>query len=117
MRRMSSPGMYARCSAKSIDAPRCGERCRPLMTPSTTVRATISRFPMRASTTGSTSVAPGTRVPEAVSTLHPRPRHRDDLQQLLDDLIRRHALRLGGKVREHAVAQHWLGQRADVREA
>ena len=37
MRRMSSPGMYARCSAKSVDAPRCGDLCRPLMNPSTTV--------------------------------------------------------------------------------
>src|SRR4051812_743077 len=37
IRRMSSPGMYARCSAKSVDAPRCGERCRPLMNPSTTI--------------------------------------------------------------------------------
>ena len=38
-------------------------------------------------------------------------------EQLLDDLIRRHVLGLRVEVREHAVAQHRLGQRADVVEA
>ena len=38
-------------------------------------------------------------------------------EQLLDDLIRRHLLRLGVEVHQHAMAQHRLGQRADVLEA
>src|SRR5450759_4898217 len=60
IRRMSSPGMYCRCSAKSVDEPRCGARCRPLMNPSTTVRASKSRFPIFARTGGSMRCAPGT---------------------------------------------------------
>jgi hypothetical protein len=51
--RMSSPGMYWRCSAKSSDRPKKGEWCRPLMNPSTTVRDSRSRLEMRARVDGS----------------------------------------------------------------
>src|SRR4030095_11490781 len=95
IRRMSSPGMYARCSAKSVDAPRCGERCKPWMNPSTTVRANSSRFPIRASTAGSRKLVLGVIVAVAVigfaqadnPLLHPRARHRHHAEQFLDDLI------------------------------
>src|SRR3954469_20169694 len=56
---MSSPATYPRCSAKSTEAPKYGDRCIPLMNPSTTDRATSSRLPIRARTTGSTNRAPG----------------------------------------------------------
>src|SRR5438034_9069723 len=49
--------------------------------------------------------------------LHPRPRNGDGLEQLVDDLIARHALRLRVEVREHAMAQDGVRERADVVEA
>src|SRR5579864_4783998 len=58
-RRMSSPGTYPRCSAKSIDAPKYGARCNPLMKPSTTVFASSSRLRIRPRTFGSIKRAPG----------------------------------------------------------
>src|SRR5262245_41534567 len=112
------------------------------MKPSTTVRAISSRLLMRASTTGSRKVAPdsawaalvtqasplttGTdRAPapapapksSARPASHPRTRHRHELQQLIDDLVRRHALRLRVEVLQDAVAQHRVRERTDVVEA
>src|SRR2546430_9816788 len=49
--------------------------------------------------------------------LHPRPRNGNGLEQLVDDLIARHALRLRVEVREHAMAQYGVRERADVVEA
>src|SRR5689334_17084223 len=121
MRRMSSPGMYARCSAKSVEAPSSGDRCRPLMNPSTTVRANNSRFPIRASTDGSRYEVVGSAgavmlvagwwllvggcwllvagcyssagALRMTNTSHAGLRQRNDLQQFLDDLIGRDLLR------------------------
>src|SRR4029079_13967260 len=117
---MSSPGTYPRCSAKSTEAPKYGDRCIPLMNPSTTERATSSRFPTRARTTGSTNRAPVS--PPACSSfrlsypfgaswscarddaaLHPAPGHRDRVHQLVDERVARHSLGLRVEVREHAV--------------
>src|SRR5437899_1819791 len=42
-----------------MDAPKNGARCRPLMNPSTTVRASSSRLPIRDRIFGSTKRAPG----------------------------------------------------------
>src|ERR1700712_3271580 len=119
---MSSPGMYARCSAKSVDAPRCGDRCRPLMKPSTTVRAINSRFPIRARIVGSrkdVAVSGATAVMRWIrnAPLHPALRHWNSREETIDDLIRGHLLRLGVEVGQHAMAEHRLGERANVLEA
>src|SRR5919106_815323 len=109
---MSSPATYPRCSAKSTDAPKTLVRCRPLMKPSTTERATSSRLPMRARTFGSTNRAPGMVEVEIMSLLtgdqesrsilgfslkspdlliscelHAAPRHCDRLHQTVDQRI------------------------------
>src|SRR5262249_18210572 len=63
---MSSPGMYWRCSAKSVEKPRYGDRCNPAMNPSTTVRATSSSELIRASTSGE-------RKPTPTSAAEPPP--------------------------------------------
>src|ERR1700733_13242739 len=98
---MSSPATYPRCSAKSIDAPKYGARCRPLMKPSTTVRASNSRLPMRARTDGSTKRAPGTDRPElnamSDAASHSGSRCRHDRQQLVDDRVGRDPLGLGAE--------------------
>src|SRR5476651_679209 len=127
---MSSPATYPRCSAKSIDAPKYGARCSPLMKPSTTVRASRSRLPIRARTVGSTKRAPAI-VPCSVTgmtsvspvvhyltrRLHAGLGHRDHRQQLVDDRIGRDAFRFRPEIREHAVAQHRMRHRPDVLEA
>src|SRR5438045_2267271 len=88
---MSSPGTYPRCSAKSIDAPKYGARCRPLMNPSTTVRASSSRLPMRARILGSTNRAPGMACESILLAAGPHPR-----RELT--LMRRRLLLLAGGV-------------------
>ena len=50
--RMSSPGVYSRCSANSTEKPLCGLRCRPEMNPSTTPRAISSSRWIFASASG-----------------------------------------------------------------
>src|SRR3954467_9701858 len=106
---MSSPGMYARCPANSIESPRYGDLWSPCRKPSTTVRASRSRLSMRARTLGSRKRPPGVSVCAAarcVMPLHPGLRHGDRLEQLVDHLARAAALRLGVEVRQHAVAEH-----------
>src|SRR5688572_2638193 len=110
---MSSPGTYPRCSAKSTDAPKYGERCRPLMKPSTTERETSSRLPIRARTFGSTNRAPGTAEVVAVIS-HSGAWHRHRLEQPIDQRVAGHPFRLRVEVRQHAVAEHGMGERADV---
>src|SRR4051812_5443 len=125
---MSSPATYPRCSAKSTDAPKYGDRCMPLMNPSTTWRATSSRFPMRDRTTGSTKRAPG--IEEVVSIfsassyqLEPRTRsharswYRYGLEQPVDQRVRRDAFRLRVEIGQHAVAQDRVSHGTDVIEA
>src|SRR5690606_39836116 len=104
MRRMSSPGMYARCSAKSSDRPRYGKRCRPLMKPSTTVLATSSRSSMRWSTAGSTKRAPGS-ARDMVTSAHPRCGRAHRIQQPVDHRVWRDPLRLRVEIEQHPVAQ------------
>src|SRR5205085_3841840 len=107
------------------------------MKPSTTVRASRSSLPIRARIFGSTNRAPASGVgiwltyhtetteitEECVLCVlcvdrssHSRLRHRHDLEQVVDDLIRRDPFRLGAEVGEHAVAQHGMRERADVVE-
>src|SRR5688572_12532868 len=86
------------------------------MTPSTTVRATSSRLPMRASTVGSTNRAPGIALP-AKSTSHSRSGRRHGFEQLVDDRVRRHALGLRMEIGQYAMPQDRMRQRADVLEA
>src|SRR5689334_21757808 len=97
------------------------------MNPSTTARETSSRFPMRASTTGSMKRAPGmawisTAIGDS-STMngdrasHARSRQRHHFEQPIDDLVRGHAFRLGVEVGDDAVTHHRMSQRADVLEA
>src|SRR5687768_6663086 len=90
----------------------------PLMKPSTTFRASSSRLLIRASTFGSTNRAPG-RMECSISRpkLHAALRHRHGVEQLVDDAIGGHTLRLRVEVREHAVAEHRMGEGADVLEA
>src|SRR5690606_41462814 len=104
MRRMSSPGMYARCSAKSSDRPRYGERCRPLMKPSTTVLATSSRSSMRLSTAGSTKRAPGS-ARDMVTSAHPRFGRAHCNQQPVVHRVWRDLLRLRVEIEQHPVAE------------
>src|SRR5690348_13358919 len=52
------------------------------------------------------------QAPAPATILHSRFRYRNQLQQFLNDLIRRHALRFGVEVGQHAMAQHWFGERA-----
>src|SRR6266542_3608747 len=98
-----------------MDAPKNGARCNPLMNPSTTVRASSSRLPIRDRIFGSTKRAPGMawvsilqigdwsfRNPQS-AMLHSTLRCRDGRQQLVDDRIRADAFRLGAEVREHPV--------------
>src|SRR5215207_4914920 len=99
---MSSPGMYPRCSAKSTEAPKYGERWSPLMNPSTTVFASSSRLPMRASTFGSTKRAPGNECCSMLPVLHTRSWCRHCFEQLIDDRVAGDPFRLGVEVREHA---------------
>src|SRR4051812_11712368 len=117
MRRMSSPGMYPRCCAKSVDAPRCGDLCNPLMNPSTTVRASSSRFPIRARIDGSRKDRWSGATAVVMQRSHAALRHRNDAKQLLDHLIGRDLLRFGVEVHEHAMAHDGLRERADVLEA
>src|SRR5438874_5021309 len=124
---MSSPGTYMRCSAKSTDAPKYGDRCMPLMKPSTTLRATSSRLPMRERTTGSTNRAPGIADVPIISYplsayslarwLHARPWHRHGLEQPIDERVGRDRFGLRVEVREHAVPEDWMRHRPDVLEA
>src|SRR3954471_10394085 len=91
----------------------------PLMNPSTTERATSSRFPTRARTTGSTNRAP-VNPPAWISLrilLHARARHRDGFEQAIDQRVAGDAFRLRVKIREHSVAQDRMRQRADILEA
>ena len=46
------------------------------------------------------------RVSDLGSRLHPRPRHRHRLEQLVDQRVARDAFRLRVEVGQHAVAQH-----------
>src|ERR1700722_7803620 len=91
------------------------------MKPSTTVRASRSSLPIRASTLGSTNLAPGMALPSTsramVQILHPGLWHRYHLEELVDDLVGRDAFRFGPEVREHAVAKDRVRHRADVLEA
>jgi len=50
--RMPSPGVYWRCSANSTARPWYGERCMPLITPSTIMRARSSNGASWASVSG-----------------------------------------------------------------
>src|SRR5262245_2248614 len=122
MSRMSSPGMYWRCSAKSSERPKNGEWWRPLMNPSTTVRDSRSRLAMRARVDGSRNrvsdwpvALPYTRARLIAS--HLGARQRRGLEQVLDHVVRRHPLRFGVEVGEDAMAQHRVRQRPDVLEA
>src|SRR5262245_36815358 len=128
---MSSPATYWRCSAKSMDAPKNGARCRPLMNPSTTDLASSSRLPMRARIRGSTNRAPAISPRESCAIsdayrgqgseplllLHSRRRHWNPFQQLVDDLIGRDAFRFGAEVDEHAVPHDRMGYGFNVVEA
>src|SRR5439155_9140406 len=135
-----------------MDAPKNGARCRPLMNPSTTVRASSSRLPIRDRIFGSTKRAPGRawvsilRIADcglwimdcsfwiaesAFSTairnpqsaipnpqwLHSALWRRHGRQQLVDNRIGADAFRFGAEIREHAVSQDRVRQRADVVEA
>src|SRR4051812_8089522 len=91
----------------------------PLMNPSTTERATSSRFPTRARTTGSTNRAP-VNPPAWISlriSLHPRAWHGNRFQQSIDQRVAGDPFRLRVEIREHAVAQDRMRQRTDVLEA
>src|SRR3954447_24609093 len=88
----------------------------PLMNPSTTERATSSRFPMRARTLGTTNRAPG-MADESIMGSHPRTGHRHVLEQAVDQGVAGNPFRLRVEVGQHAVAQHRMGERADVVEA
>src|SRR6185503_15589047 len=105
-----------RCSAKSTDAPKYGALWRPLMKPSTTARATSSRLPMRARTTGSMKRAPGMAWKSCAMPLHSRTRERHRVEQAIDDRVGRHAFRLRMEVRDDAMPQDRVTQGADVFE-
>ena len=86
------------------------------MKPSTTVRASSSRLPIRARTFGIDEPRAGHDVlfhyiPDFGFSAPAR------REQLVDDRVGRDAFRLGAEVREHAVPQHGMRQRADVLEA
>src|ERR1051326_1895614 len=49
---MSSPGVYSRCSANSTLNPLYGLLCKPVMNPSTTVRAMMEMFESFETTSG-----------------------------------------------------------------
>src|SRR5688572_28203240 len=112
-----------------MEAPKCGARCRPLMKPSTTWRASRSRLPMRASTLGSTNLAPGIApdwswraiwvlgpVSRVLRVLHARLRQRHGLQEVIDQHVAGNALGLGAEVRQHAVAHDRMRQGFNVIE-
>src|SRR5688572_19387896 len=124
----SSPGVYSRCSANSTLKPWYGLLCMPETKPSTMWRALRSRRVILLRTFGSRK--PGFLV----AMDHPRgcaglrrdlrqPRlllevrllGGDHLEQLVDDLVRGDALRLGREVGDDAVAKHRVGDGADVR--
>ena len=68
---------------------------------------------MRASTCGSMKRAPGEMVAAVVmgsNWLHLRHRHRHELEQLVDDLVRGDAFRLGVEVEQHPMPEHRMGQ-------
>src|SRR5688572_18245306 len=86
------------------------------MKPSTTARETRSRFPMRASTTGSMNRAPGMAW-ISTATSHSRSGPRHGLEQPIDDGVGRHAFGLRVEVRDDAVAEDRVRECADVLEA
>src|SRR3990172_308448 len=86
------------------------------MKPSTTFLATSCRLPIRARTCGSMNPEPGI-ASELCRTLiasHPRLRRGHLAQQLVDQLVAAHPLRLSVEVPQDAVPQHGVRQRADV---
>src|SRR5206468_4742392 len=96
------------------------------MTPSTTTRATSSRSPIRASTTGSMrrvglvgwrEVMGGRRLSAESRGLHSRAGNGNQLEQFVDDHVARDALGLGVEVHEDTVAKNWLRECANVLEA
>src|SRR5688572_30034889 len=99
------------------------------MKPSTTERATSSRLPTRASTLGSTNLAPGTTVAaliwlttssrhlSAAGASHTRSWHGHPFQQPVDQGIARDAFGLRVEVRQDPVPQDRVRQRPDVLEA
>src|SRR4026207_410018 len=96
----------------------------PLMKPSTTCRATSSRFPMRDSTTGSTNRAPGTDevVNKSFSLFscpfsHPRSWHRHGIKQSIDQGVGGDPFRLRMEIRQHAMPEDRVRHGPDVVEA
>src|SRR5258708_5949319 len=66
--RRSSPGLYCRYSVNSVEKPVNGERCKPDMNPSTTARASNSREPILANSSGSKNLAGVASVAEGAMT-------------------------------------------------
>src|SRR5688572_31045392 len=83
-----------------MDRPRYGDRWSPLRNPSTTVRASSSRVPIRARTSGTRKRLTAASVIGTPRASHSRPRQRHRRQQLLDDPRLAHPLRLGVEVGE-----------------
>src|SRR5512139_2193225 len=108
MWRISSPGAYSLCSANSTDWPWCGDLWSPESTPSVTARTRSFRVPSFARTAGS-------RRGRFASAIAPLALHL--LQQPPHDLGARHALALGAEVRDHAVHEDVLRERAHVLHA
>src|SRR4051812_49899462 len=105
--------MYWRYSANSTLNPLYGLRCRPDRNPSTTVRAFSSIVPSRAMIAGSRNLR--SRVAERGGMAsHSAAGRRDRLEQPLDEVVGRDALRLRIEVRDHAMTKHGLRQRLDV---
>src|ERR1051326_1002508 len=98
MRRGSSPCRYSRYSLNSAEVPRSLERCVPAIGLATARRA-CQCTPRTAS-----SSAPYDGP--VISGVDVAARRLDARQQIIDDAFSADALRLRGKVRQHAMAQH-----------
>src|SRR6056297_2477098 len=98
--RTSSPGLYARYSLNSTEAPCSGLRCRPLKYPSTTILACNCRFLICITAAGS--------IMSLVLAML------DRLQQLIDHVFNRQTFRFSFIAEQQSVAERRVGEFADV---
>src|SRR5262245_29260772 len=106
--RRSSPVAYSRCCRNSTDCPKYGLLCIPERNPSTMCRARISSREIRLIASGCKNLFEPGIAGELIFL------GRGAGDQAVNDTIGGHAIALGRKIHNQAVAQHGLGQGLNV---
>src|SRR5207245_568221 len=106
--RRSSPTVYSRCWRNSTDCPKYGLRCIPERKPSTICRARRSSREIRLIASGCKNLLESGITGQLVFL------GRCDLDEALDDVVRRDPFALGGKIEHEPMPQHGLGQGLNV---